>query len=85
MYRYDVADFSPPRISLSVKAAKGVSIRALVRDLGRGLGCGACLEDCRCTGCGIHSVDGAVPFMKLMDIHPVDLASCVIPKNRILA
>jgi tRNA pseudouridine55 synthase len=85
VYRYDVADFSPPRISLSVKAAKGVSIRALVRDLGRGLGCGACLEDCRCTGCGIHSVDGAVPFMKLMDIHPVDLASCVIPKNRILA
>ena len=85
VYRYGVADFAPPKVGLAVKAAKGVSMRALARDLGRGLGCGACLEDCRCTGCGIHSVDSAVTFMKLMEMHPVDLASCVIPKNRILA
>ncbi len=85
VYRYDVADFAPPRVSLSLKAAKGVSMRSLARDIGRELGCGACLEDCRCTGCGIHSVEAAVPFMKLMEMHPVDLVSCVIPKNRILA
>jgi tRNA U55 pseudouridine synthase TruB len=68
-----------------MKVAKGVSVRALVRDLGRELGCGACVEDCRRTVCGIHSVEKAVPFMKLMEMHPVDLAACVIPKNGILA
>lgn len=85
VYRYNVVDFTPPAVSLSVKVAKGVSMRALARDLGRELGCGACVENCRCTGCGIHSVDSAVPFMKLMEMHPVDIVSCVISKNRILA
>ena len=85
VYRYDVSEFAPPKVSFSMKVAKGVSVRALVRDLGRELGCGACVEDCRCTVCGIHSVEKAVPFMKLMEMHPVDLAACVIPKNGILA
>jgi hypothetical protein len=30
-------------------------------------------------------VEKAVPLMKLMEMHPVDLAACVIPKNGILA
>ena len=85
VYRYDVDEFAPPKISMAVKAAKGVSMRSLARDFGRELGCGACLENCRCTRCGIHPVDAAVPFMKLMEMHPVDLVSCVISKNRILA
>lgn len=85
VYRYDVSEFAPPKVSLFMKVAKGVSVRSLVRDIGRSLGCGACLEDCRCTGCGIHCVDAAIPFMKLMEMHPVDLVSRIIPKNRILA
>ena len=85
VYRYDVLDFSGGGLSLSAKVSKGVSMRSLARDIGRGLGCGACIEDCRCTATGIHSVGAAVPFMKLMEMHPVDIASCVIPKNRILA
>jgi tRNA pseudouridine55 synthase len=85
VYRYDVMEFAPPKVSFSVKVAKGVSVRSLVRDIGRWLGCGACVEDCRLTACGRHSVETAVPFMKLMEMHPVDLAACAIPKNRILA
>ena len=85
VYRYDVQEFAPPKVALSVKVAKGVSVRSLARDIGRELGCGACVEDCRRTVCGLHSVDAAIPFMKLMEMHPVDLVSCAIPKNRILA
>ena len=85
VYRYDIQEFAPPKVALSVKVAKGVSVRSLARDIGRELGCGACVEDCRRTACGLHSVDAAIPFMKLMEMHPVDLVSCAIPKNRILA
>ena len=84
VYRYEVTSFVAPAVSLSLAVAKGVSVRALARDLGRALGCGACVEDCRLTKCGIHSVADAVPFMKLMELHPADFAARLIPKNRIL-
>jgi len=85
VYRYEVMAFAPPKVELSFSATKGVSVRALARDLGAALGCGACVEDCRRTRCGKFSVDDAVPFMKLMDLHPADLAARLIPKNRVRA
>lgn len=85
VYRYDVTEFAPPRVALSMAVTKGVSVRAFARDLGRALGCGACVEDCRRTGCGGHAVEDAIPFMKLMELHPADLAARLIPKGRILA
>lgn len=85
VYRYDVTAFAPPTATLSMAVAKGVSVRALARDLGRALGCGACVADCRRTRCGVHSIADALPFVKLMELHPADLATRLIPKSRILA
>lgn len=85
VYRCSVQDFAPPVVSLTIAMAKGVSVRSLARDIGRALGCGACVEACRRTKCGIHSVDDALPFMKLMELHPTDFAARLIPKNRILS
>ena len=85
VYRYEVVEFTPPKLALSMKVAKGVSVRSLARDLGRELGCGAIVEDCRLTASGVHSVEDAIPFMKLMEMHPTDFATRLIPKNRILA
>ena len=45
----------------------------------------ACVEDCRRTRCGGHAVADAIPFMKLMELHPADFAARLIPKGRILA
>ena len=84
VYRYDVQAFAPPAVTLSLKVTKGVSLRALARDLGRLLGCGACIAESRRTQCGSHSVDDALPFMKLIDLHPVDFAERLIPLNQIL-
>lgn len=84
VYRYGVDEFAPPLVRLSVRAAKGVSVRSIARDLGRALGCGASVEECRRTACGAHSVDAATPFVKLMDMHPADLASLLVPMNRIM-
>ena len=85
VYKYEVGDFSPPEVALSMKVAKGVSVRSIVRDLGRALGCGAYVEECRRTHSGIHSVEDAIPFMKLMEKHPADLAACIVPRSRLLA
>ena len=85
VYRYSVVDFAPPRVSLTVAMGKGVSVRSLARDIGRALGCGASVDECRRTKCGIHSVDDALPFRKLMELHPSDFAARLIPKNRILS
>ncbi len=85
VYRYGVDEFVPPKVAISMSVTKGVSVRALVRDIGCALGCGACVEDCRRTKCGIHTVDGAIPFVKLMEMHPADFATRLVPKNRMLA
>ena len=85
IYRYDVTSFDPPAVSVRISAAKGVSVRALARDLGRRLGCGACIDDCRLLKCGVHHVEDALPFMKLMELHPADFAARLIPRNRLLA
>ena len=83
VYRSEVTSFVPPAVSLSLVVAKGVSVRALARDLGRALGCGACVEDCRRTRCGMHSVDDALPFIKLVELHPADFAVRLVPKARL--
>ena len=83
VYRYTVDEFAPPKLALSFAATKGASARALVRDIGRALGCGACVEDCRRTRCGMHSVDDALPFIKLVELHPADFAARLVPKARL--
>ena len=84
VYRYGVELFEPPKVVLTVSVAKGVSVRALGRDIGRNLGCGAVVEECRLLKCAKHSIEDAIPFMKLMDLHPTDFAARLVPKNRIL-
>lgn len=85
VYKYAITSFEPPTVGMGVVATKGVSVRALARDIGRAIGCGAVVEECRRTKCGKFAVENAVPFMKLMEMHPADLAALVIPKNRMFA
>ena len=50
------------RLGVRVTATSGFYVRALARDLGRRLGCGAHLAELRRTRCGVFEVAAAVPL-----------------------
>ena len=81
VYKYGVLEFAPPKARLEIRAAKGVSVRALARDVGRALGCGASVADCRRICCGGWDVADAMPFMSLMKLDAVDFKSRLVPRT----
>ena len=60
-----VLDWSPPEVVLRVACGPGTYVRALARDLGRVLGCGASLSALRRTASGQFHVDRAVPLSEI--------------------
>lgn len=62
----------------SLRAAKGLIVRALARDLG------ATLTALRRTEIGGHSVESAIAFDRLLELELGDLPSCVIPLSKAL-
>ena len=80
VYRFAVAGTdAPDRLSFEVSGTKSLLVRALVNDFGERLGCGAALESLRRVRIGKFSVEGAVPFDKLLQTEMRDFASCVLP------
>ena len=71
VYRLAVTAFEPPFVSFELSCTKGVSARALARDVGKALGCGAALEELRRVKCGKFSVDAAMPFLELVQLDAV--------------
>lgn len=81
VYRLDVA--ADGRFSL--RASKGVLPRALVRDLGDALGCGAALESVRRTAVDGFVVGDAIPFDRLLETGQSGFAALVKPVSGALA
>lgn len=80
VYRFDVE--TDGRFAL--RASKGVIPRALVRDLGDAVGCGASLESLRRTAVGRFDVKDAIPFDRLLETEMKDFAPCVMPLSKAL-
>lgn len=80
VYRFDVA--ADGRFAL--RASKGVIPRALVRDLGDAVRCGASLESLRRTAVGRFDVKDAMPFDRLLETEMKDFAPCVMPLSKAL-
>jgi tRNA pseudouridine55 synthase len=55
-------DWETPDLRLAVKCSKGTYIRVLAEDIGRSLGCGACLAALRRTEVGRFGVGEAVAW-----------------------
>lgn len=64
--RLELLDWSPPLLTLDITCGKGTYIRALARDLGEALGCGAHLQALRRTAVGTFRIEDAIPLDALV-------------------
>ncbi len=79
-----IVDWQPPMLTLDVVCGKGTYIRALARDLGAALGCGAHLAALRRTGVGPLRIDAAVPLATLQN-EPAHLPEHLLPPEAAVA
>ncbi len=76
----ELLDWNPPLFTIRVKCASGTYIRALARDLGQELGCGAHLQNLIRLASGHFTLEKAVSLDELAQgdwrefIHPLDEA-----------
>jgi tRNA pseudouridine55 synthase len=86
-------DWTPPLLTLDITCSKGTYIRALARDLGTVLGCGAHLQALRRTAVGTFRVEDAVPLDALVlgqeggaqQPGAVSLSDVLLPPERAVA
>lgn len=89
IYRIEVSEWEPPTVTLTVECGPGTYVRALARDLGGALGCGAYLAGLRRTQSGQFTADQSVSLSELAAasaagnlvsyLHPLDAAFAHLP------
>jgi tRNA pseudouridine55 synthase len=82
--RLTLLDWSPPLLTLDILCGKGTYIRALARDLGAAIGCGAHLLALRRTAVGTFRVEEAVPLATL-EADTATLAQALAPPELAVA
>ncbi len=70
VHRLEATDFQPPELHLRARVSTGTYVRALARDLGRALGCGAHLVALRRTEIGPFHVGDALSEDRLDEAGP---------------
>jgi len=85
VYRFRLLDFDLPRATFDVACGKGTYVRTLCHDIGRKLGCGACLNALRRTASGRMDVADALPLDQILALDRDALAARVIPCAQYLA
>lgn len=73
VYDFQLLGFTPPDARFRLTCTKGTYVRTLCADIGRELGCGACLMDLRRTASGPYSVDQALTLETLRTLSRPDL------------
>jgi tRNA pseudouridine55 synthase len=82
IYRLELTSWQPPLATIEVECERGTYIRALARDLGQLLGCGAHLRNLLRLRCGPFGLEDAISLSQLEDafrgsywqkfIYPID-------------
>jgi tRNA pseudouridine55 synthase len=72
-------------LELTVTCSKGTYIRVLAEDIGRQLGCGACLSALRRTAVGTFRLEGAVTLAQLEALAPADRDALLLPPDALLS
>jgi tRNA pseudouridine55 synthase len=83
VYKFALHEFNPPRVTFEVQSTKGTYVRTLAHDLGRRLGCGACLSELRRTQSGNLNVSGAFSMDEVIQWNRAELAKHLIPIHQV--
>ena len=67
--RLQMEHFDPPDVRFYLECSKGTYVRQLAVDVGRRLGCGACISQIRRTKVGAFDIDDAVSLEDLNESH----------------
>ncbi len=83
LYEARVAGIDLPLVRLVLLTSAGYYVRSLVHELGRQLGCGACLEELRRTASGGFGLAQAVSLEEL-ERDPAAATARFVPMNAVL-
>ncbi len=83
VYKFDLQRFAPPRATFEIQCTKGTYVRTLAHDLGKRLGCGACLAELRRTQSGRFSLSSAWKLEDVLQWDRAELAANLIPVGQI--
>ena len=83
VYRFELLSLELPRIRFFIHCSKGTYVRTLVYDLGRMIGCGACLLDLVRLRKGPFVFSESISLNRLTDLNK--LKNYIIPEQKILA
>ena len=79
-------EVAEPEFELKVVCSKGTYIRVLAEEIGRELGCGACLSALRRTAVGGHALaGGAVTIQQLQTMTPQQRDAILLPPDALVA
>jgi len=67
IYELKIKSFRPPEVDFEVSCSKGTYIRTLCSDIGKKLGCGACLAYLRRLQTGPFTIEMAIPLEVLKE------------------
>jgi len=67
IYSIELTDYHYPRLVIKCEVSSGTYIRALARDIGRKLGCGAYLAELRRTAIGSYRIENAIELSGLKE------------------
>lgn len=83
--RLDLVEYTAPLLTLDILCGKGTYIRALARDLGAALGCGAHLAALRRTAVGAFQIANATPLAELEQHDAAFLTGRLLPPETAVA
>lgn len=85
VYDFSLLTFESPVAGFRLVCTKGTYVRTLCADIGRELGCGACLDSLRRTASGRFRVEDALTIETFRTLSRADLEARLVPAHRILA
>lgn len=82
IYSFKLLSYEAPVGQFEVKCGKGTYIRTLCHDVGRDLGCGACMKSLRRVECGSFTIADAIPHDDALKLSREALLDRIIPMHK---